>query len=505
MSVSLVSTLPSLFPIGLLIGLNMNDDRTVFHRKPKPSTGDAKQYEMRVVLHSDEGRSKRYSFKSSFIVGRDKGCELSLDNPRVSRRHARISCDGKFWVVQDLGSTNGTFINSLQVDQFDLTEPCELRLGMDGALLYLEPPESTQLRQNEENSLSTRSVPRTTELDRLSDNDRPAVPEDSSSELSWPSHNYRNLLLTAVFMVIGFASFGVYEYLKFQNLQKTATQIFYQMKSLELQIEQQIPADQNQSQLAGKRRQLIDLQKQYELYVEQVGFKTNDLNDIDQIIFQMARIFGECEINMPDGFSDEVKRYILRWQSSEFLESAILRVQTHNVVPTIKTAMRENNLPLQFFYLGVQESGFQVEAVGPQTNYGIAKGPWQFIPSTATRYGLKTGPLLDQPKYDFMDERHDLQKSTLAAARYLRDIYNTEAQASGLLVMASYNWGEHRINSILRRLPENPAERNFWNLVKRYKIPNETYDYVLRIFSAAVIGENPKLFGFDFENPLKKG
>ena len=34
------------------------------------------------------------------------------------------------------------------------------------------------------------------------------------------------------------------------------------------------------------------------------------------------------------------------------------------------------------------------------------------------------------------------------------------------------------------------------------KIPNETYNYVFYIFSAAVIGENPKLFGFDFDNPL---
>ena len=34
------------------------------------------------------------------------------------------------------------------------------------------------------------------------------------------------------------------------------------------------------------------------------------------------------------------------------------------------------------------------------------------------------------------------------------------------------------------------------------RIPQETYDYVLHIISAAVIGENPRLFGFDFDNPL---
>jgi len=53
-------------------------------------------------------------------------------------------------------------------------------------------------------------------------------------------------------------------------------------------------------------------------------------------------------------------------------------------------------------------------------------------------------------------------------------------------------------------MPENPKERNFWKLLSQYreKIPQETYDYVFYIVSAAVIGENPNLFGFDFENPV---
>ncbi len=92
----------------------------------------------------------------------------------------------------------------------------------------------------------------------------------------------------------------------------------------------------------------------------------------------------------------------------------------------------------------------------------------------------------------------------MAAARYIRDIYDTDAQASGFLVMASYNWGEDRVVELLRQMPQNPRDRNFWKLLKQYrhKIPRETYDYVFSIISAAVIGENPRLFGFDFDNPL---
>ena len=124
------------------------------------------------------------------------------------------------------------------------------------------------------------------------------------------------------------------------------------------------------------------------------------------------------------------------------------------------------------------------------------------IPPTAVQYGLSTGPLLEVAQYDPRDERHDFEKSTQAAARYLNDIYNTEAQASGLLVIASYNWGENNIRSIINKMPMNPRERNFWKLLEHYKIPKETYDYVFYIFSAAVIGEDPHHFGFDYKNPI---
>jgi hypothetical protein len=70
--------------------------------------------------------------------------------------------------------------------------------------------------------------------------------------------------------------------------------------------------------------------------------------------------------------------------------------------------------------------------------------------------------------------------------------------------MACYNWGENQVLPLVRSMPLNPKDRNFWQLLARHKdkIPKETYDYVFYIFSAAVIGENPRLFGFDFDNPL---
>jgi hypothetical protein len=90
------------------------------------------------------------------------------------------------------------------------------------------------------------------------------------------------------------------------------------------------------------------------------------------------------------------------------------------------------------------------------------------------------------------------------------------AQASGLLAMASYNWGEHRVvdklddlsgpqtipRAALEGIPENPSARNYWRFLGEYanRMPTETKVYVLKIFSAAVIGEDPR---FDIDNPLE--
>ena len=118
--------------------------------------------------------------------------------------------------------------------------------------------------------------------------------------------------------------------------------------------------------------------------------------------------------------------------------------------------------------------------------------------------GLSIGPLSDLARPDPLDDRQNWEKATPAAAKYIKYIYATDAQASGLLVMASYNWGERRIIDLLRTMPHNPRERNFWQVLEKHRdqVPLETYNYVFSIVSAAVIGENPKLFGFQFDNPL---
>ncbi|MGD9853078.1 MAG: lytic transglycosylase domain-containing protein [Nitrospirales bacterium] len=318
----------------------------------------------------------------------------------------------------------------------------------------------------------------------------------------------------AVFIVVGlvFGGVAVFQTLKLRQLETQAADVFYTMKTVELELAQiedlvldHLSPDQVQTILMKRdsvHSTLSRLEKNYESYLEDIGIYSKDMPPEDRLILRMTRLFGESEVKMPKGFVGEVKRYIQKWRSTNRLDKAIRRAVRHGYGEKIKEAMLAQHMLPEFFYLCLQESEFDLQAVGPPTRFGIAKGPWQFLPSTGVEYGLKTGPLVSINRFDPRDERHHFDKATEAAAKFLRFLYTTRAQASGLLVIASYNWGPTRISDLIEKLPPNPQDRNFWELLKKFKVPQQTKDYVFYIFSAAVIGEDPKLFGFSFDPPL---
>jgi membrane-bound lytic murein transglycosylase D len=113
-----------------------------------------------------------------------------------------------------------------------------------------------------------------------------------------------------------------------------------------------------------------------------------------------------------------------------------------------------------------------------------AKGIWQFIPSTGTRYGLE--------QTTWIDDRSQPEKSTRAAARYLRWLHDHFA-GDWLLAMAAYNSGENRVDGAVARC----GYADFWELYKRGLLPQETRNYVPCILSIIIISKNQKRYGFD--------
>jgi hypothetical protein len=312
---------------------------------------------------------------------------------------------------------------------------------------------------------------------------------------------YRGALAALAVVVLGAVTYGVVQHERVERAGVAAADLFYAAKALELEVSRlRLTAEERQ---AYRERQ-ADLEKRYRDYLEDLGIYGDGTPPRTRLIYEVVHRFGETEVGVPKGFLRDVERRIAAWRNTGRLDSSVARARAAAYGPKAAAILLEHDLAPDFFYLAFQESEFKVDAVGPRTRFGIAKGMWQMIPGTARDYGLHTGPLVGVPRADPLDERHDFEKSTEAAASYLRDIYTTDAQASGLLVIASYNWGQTRMLRLIRSMPPSPKDRNYWTLLARYRdrIPEETYDYVINVVAAAAVGLDPARFGFRFQPPL---
>jgi len=470
---------------------------------------------MALIVRLPDGTSLR--FDRPFYIGREPGCDVELPDVQVSRRHAEVSCASGQWIVRDLRSSNGMFVNGTRTDAAPIGSGITVVFGTGGPALEMaiESEPAARLPPGRPDPADEDSLEAYAQRYFNADEDESAgssktvMIRKAFQKLQQKQKRTHRLTIGAVaLLALVAAGYALYAYRVIGEQTERAEEIFYAMKKQDVlfaEIEQKLaetgnsPGQQQEAAYMAERQRMLD---DYDRYV--TGLYDRRLNEKERLILRVTRMFGECDVAAPPEYVGEVMRYIGKWQSTGRFENALKRAQDAGYPARIASAFMAQKMPPQFFYLAMQESSFNPHAVGPPTRWGIAKGMWQFIPETGQRYGLKIGPLASQAGIDQFDDRFDWEKATPAAARYIKDIYSTDAQASGLLVMASYNWGEYRVIDLLRKMPADPRQRNFWKLLALYRerMPLQTYEYVFYIVSAAVIGENPRLFGFKFDNPL---
>ncbi len=82
-----------------------------------------------VVFTSDRTWSIDLADLDQATIGRDESCAVFIDVDKVSRQHAEVQHRGEAFLIKDLDSTNGTWVNSQQIDQHILQDGDVIRVG----------------------------------------------------------------------------------------------------------------------------------------------------------------------------------------------------------------------------------------------------------------------------------------------------------------------------------------------------------------------------------------
>ncbi|HFC98177.1 MAG TPA: LysM peptidoglycan-binding domain-containing protein [Thermosulfurimonas dismutans] len=220
---------------------------------------------------------------------------------------------------------------------------------------------------------------------------------------------------------------------------------------------------------------------------EQKSFSLEDYND-ENVLEEHLEVLPEEIIseNLPPNLNDQV-RYFIRYFTRQRREMFTLWLKrSGRYLPIIENIFQKYGIPRDLAYLAMIESGFNPFAYSRAGACGI----WQFMRATARKYGLKINY--------WVDERRDPEKSTLAAALYLSDLYTMFSDWR--LACAAYNAGEGKIIRAIARY----RTRNYWRLCRYRYLRRETKNYLPKWIAAVIIAKNPRKFGFfvEYDPPL---
>jgi ABC transport system ATP-binding/permease protein len=76
-----------------------------------------------------QGADRSLQAGRSYTIGRNPESDIVVDEARVSWRHAVLRQEGATWLLEDVGSTNGTFMGVQRVQRVEITADCVVRLG----------------------------------------------------------------------------------------------------------------------------------------------------------------------------------------------------------------------------------------------------------------------------------------------------------------------------------------------------------------------------------------
>jgi len=196
--------------------------------------------------------------------------------------------------------------------------------------------------------------------------------------------------------------------------------------------------------------------------------------DLKKAKIHIPKVIPVTEVELT--INESVEKYINYFMEKGTIFMPSWFYRSGYYFPMMKKILIEEKLPPELIYLSVIESGLN-PTIRSRAN---AVGLWQFMKSTGSLYGLKSN--------FWVDDRRDPEKSTRAAAKHMKDLYDN--YQNWHLVMAAYNSGAGRVNSAIKRGRAN----DYWEITKN--LPKETRGYVPQYIAISLIFMNPEEYGF---------
>ncbi|SMC93836.1 LysM domain-containing protein [Desulfocicer vacuolatum DSM 3385] len=159
------------------------------------------------------------------------------------------------------------------------------------------------------------------------------------------------------------------------------------------------------------------------------------------------------------------------WNRSQVL---LWMKRSSRIFPPIEAILKKQGLPDDLKYVAVVESALRPHAGSSKG----AVGYWQFIKSTALKYGLEVNGCVD--------DRRNLLRSTRAACAYLKKLHGQFG--SWALALAAYNMGENGLAAAIEVQEVNDYYFLYLSL--------ETRRYLLKIAAVKMIMQAPEKYGF---------
>lgn len=169
-------------------------------------------------------------------------------------------------------------------------------------------------------------------------------------------------------------------------------------------------------------------------------------------------------------YNKDVKKFVKKYISKDRAGTELLLGRQTTFSPIFEKYIEEFQLPKELKNLPIIESALNPNA---ESQVG-AKGLWQFMPSTGRMYGLTIN--------DYVDERCDPVKSTIAGLSYLKDLY--AKYGDWKLAIASYNCGPGRVDKAIKK-----AGKSSFEGIKKY-LPKETRAYVAKFIATSYVMDN---------------